>query len=535
SSDYYYLNGSKLVKFKEGKVYYCLNGQWITLDNSYCEKLADKYNVYKEEEIYYNGTDCLIDEKEENPIWYRELIGDTTIENKNILKSKKAYLSNLDCINENGNIVKNGQITNDNLMCSAGVLTPVLNNINKFYIKNFPTSVNLSFQLQNFANEKIKLISQEIKGVPSTWKYKFVWEDNNITFNPGEKFKTKLILYNYEDNGSIKNLNISLLFQLDDNKTYLTIPFNIPLRIQFSKEYLIKSEVLNPIIYDSTKGETNNITIRFIYDSFGVLKNIPYCTYGQNGFEPVGSNLTCKYFTITYQLPDNCYPVAFNLNQFELNSYLNYPTIKFYCKKEITQDDIIKVCSKTMIVQNNNGNLETLDLCNGDCNNSAHCEQIPLYSTSYKKDFSLSSSYEKNLDSYYFNVLVQNTGNTELKGINIQLTDVYNNCNVECLEEGCSKNNNIITYYNANAAIPVGATYNKMFKLDPTGICQLQVKVIVDDPIEKNMTVIINPYTEKEIINYVKKDNSSLYPFLIIIVSIFLIIFGIYKIKNEFE
>ncbi|MEO2154781.1 MAG: hypothetical protein ABGW69_03140, partial [Nanoarchaeota archaeon] len=45
SSDYYYyLNGSKLVKFKEGKVYYCLNGQWITLDNSYCEKLADKYN-----------------------------------------------------------------------------------------------------------------------------------------------------------------------------------------------------------------------------------------------------------------------------------------------------------------------------------------------------------------------------------------------------------------------------------------------------------------------------------------------------------
>ena len=533
TDDYYFWDGGVLKKFNKNEVYLCKNNEWIDLDNdeseciNFMNKFYDQYN--KINPIYLNN-ECLINEIDEHKVWYREYKEGKVIEDLNkAIKNKKA-MGFADCVDENGNLLNNFEIDSNNRLCSFGILTPVFDDINKFYIEDFPQNVTFSFNLSNFASEPIELVDYELEGLPKTWSYKI--HINNTLIPAKSDFNVELTLFNFEEDGSQKNLTLKLLFQLKDGRNQIMIPVEIPFRVQFTKEFLTKVEISDDIIFDEDKGKTNNIVLSVEYNFYGKLKDIRWCDYS----EVVNrlSNDLCKFVFVNFTLPKDCTPVSVSSLPQTSNSKAS---IEFYCNKAIDENDKVVVCSKTFLL-NKSGLIDITNTPSLVLNNKAHCTEISLKSTSYIKDFLLTTSQKKDEDgNYYLFVNIENIGNTNLKGVNITITDKTGNCGLKCLSSNsvCSVRGNVLHYSNPNENIPVGDTLTKTFMIVPTGICELNINVIIDDPIEKNTTVVINPYLEEGYSKTIVKGNPSLYGYFVLALALIFFLIGVYKIREEFN
>ena len=69
----------------------------------------------------------------------------------------------------------------------------------------------------------------------------------------------------------------------------------------------------------------------------------------------------------------------------------------------------------------------------------------------------------------------------------------------------------------------------------PTGICELSINVIIDDPIEKNTSIVINPYLEEGYSKTIVKGNPSLYSYFVLALALIFFLIGVYKIREEFN
>ena len=540
--NYYYLEGNTLKKFNKKEVYLCKNGNWIDLDENEeeCINFMNKfYGVYNSVAPVYKDGECLINEIDEHKVWFREYKGDNEVEEDlNNFVDNKEYVGFSACVNSQGDLISNGEIDEiTNKTCSFGILTPVFDEIKKFYIKDFPENITFVFNLSNFASEPIELESYEIEGVPETWSYKVYME--NTTVPAESNFSLEVTLFNFEEDGSQKNITIKLTFKLKDNVTNLLIPVEIPIRLQFTKEYLVQAKMDDEIIFDETKGKTNDITLRLKYDTYGALERVNWCN--ENEVIQGKTSGICKYVLVNFTLPQGCNEVfpPENIQYLSNTGELLTPYIEFNCNRPITDHDKVIVCSKTVIIEGN----QYYDLYTGSNspdntypNNKAHCNEISLKATSYIKDFVLTTSQKREEDNYYLFVNIENIGNKELIGVNINVTDKTGNCGLSCgNNQNCNVVGNTLIYVNPTEEIPVGSTLTKVFKVAPTGICELYVNVIIDDPIQKNTTVIINPYLEKGYSKTIVKGNPTLYPYFVLLVALIFFLVGVYKIREEFD
>jgi hypothetical protein len=508
----YYLNGSEVIKFNPNEVYYCKNGKWVDLDDDEeaCKKFGKFYSSYKV--VWDNNHKCLINSINEHPVWYRNSTGNQTIIDYTISSSSTNLKGFLDCVDKNGNIHKNGETVGDYL-CSAGVWTPLFNDLNKFYIKEYPYTVKINLSLRNFASEPVILKDWKLKGLTKGWSVKLDTKDNKKIFNPNETIPIYLTITNEEGGENIDNYTLTLQFILNDNLCETPITIDIPFKTQYGMEYLSSYYFDKPIIYDATKGRTNTVNLYLVYDTFGALKKYRLC----NSL----SDNNC-YFIITkvVEIPNGC-----NVEE-DYKYFMNgsVPVYKVNCTKQPSKEDKIKICSAVIL---NESYLK--NLCSGIINDKnsicdSHCNYISLITETYKKDFDFYLDYYSDNLYYKLKVTIKNTGTTNIKGINIDLQDLTGNCGIINGE-----------YSDPNKLLVPGQVFEKVFMFNPTGLCKIKVNVTVDDPITKEKEIIINPFSENENKQVIKTDNPSLYPLYLILVGIISLIIGLYYIKKELE
>ena len=510
----YYFKNNKVLKFNSNKVYYCNNSKWIDFENNknICEKFANfypTYNVYWDEE----HNKCLINELNEHPVWYRNSTGNFTLIDYSITNSSFNEKGFLDCVDKDGKIYKNGEKLG-NYLCSAGVWTPLFSDLNKFYIRHYPYSIKMNLSLRNFAKEPVILESWGLKGLPRGWDVKLNTKDNKRIFNAGEKIPIDLIITNEEGGENKGNYTLVLNFKLKDNLCETPIKIEIPFRTQYGMEFLSSYYFDKPIIYDSTKKQTNEVNLYLKYSVFGALENYKLCN-------DVSQN-NC-YFIITkvMEKPEDCNVIE--VYKFFLNG--SNPVYRVKCNKQPSKEDKIKICSA--VILNNLGSSK--NLCSNSLNDlnsicHEHCSYVNLVSDSYKKDFNFDLNYYSEGLKYKLKVVVKNTGSVPIKGINIKLEDLTENCGLINSE-----------YSNPDKTLNPGQIFEKVFLLNPTGLCRIKVNVTADDPITKEKEILINPFSDNNKKQIIKADNPSLYPIYLLIVGLLSLFIGLYYIKKEFE
>ncbi len=511
----YYFDSStnKIKKFDEDKVYYCDNGKWVDLDSNeeICKKFGSLYPSY--EVVWDNSSSkCLINDVKEHPVWYRYFNDENnkTLINRNLINSSTNKNGFLDCIDESGNIHKNGDIYNGKL-CSAGIWTNVLSNIKHFYVNTLPFIVNITFHLKNYAKEPIKLDSWYVEGIDRGTEVELTTTNNKNLFLPSENFSVNLIIKSKEINEEIKNYTLFLNFRLNDHVCETPIQIKIPFRIQYSWEYLKSYHFSSPLVYKEGENKTNEVNLYLNYGVKGKLKDKRICNYIDDR--------NC-YFIVTKVVDSPSYcNVSVKYNYF-LNSTL--PTYGIQCFQKIKKEDKLKICSG-LIWKTTEYNYTSF--CNGEgsiC--PIHCEEIPLIKNTFTKDFDFYTDVkESENNNYRLVVTITNIGNTKIRGISINLTDLTGICGLEK------------DYYtNANKLLLPNQQFSVSFILNPVGLCKIRINVTVDDPISKEKEIVINPFANNERRKIIKKDNPDIYFFYLLLVGFISFLIGLYYSKKEF-